>query len=129
MVLVRTTPYFPNVAHSIMRAYPQSTSEAWRALWPSGTPVGGASRRAPGQHCFLRRQRRHELHTAAFDHSRANADCARRPRAPYAVEMSFEMAKAIANSSLCRVPNAGRGPVIGQAWTEFVRTASRFLKG
>ena len=47
----------------------------------------------------------------------------------YPVEISFEMAKAIPNSALWIVPNAGHGPVIGERWIEFIKTAAVFLRG
>jgi pimeloyl-ACP methyl ester carboxylesterase len=46
----------------------------------------------------------------------------------YPVEISVEMAKAIPNSSLWIVPDSGHGPVIGERWPEFVRTATAFLR-
>jgi pimeloyl-ACP methyl ester carboxylesterase len=45
------------------------------------------------------------------------------------VELSVEMAKAIPQSSLWVIPNGGHGPVIGNRWLEFVRTATAFLHG
>jgi pimeloyl-ACP methyl ester carboxylesterase len=38
------------------------------------------------------------------------------------------MAKAIPRSSLWIVPNAGHGPVLGQGWAEFLKTAAEFLR-
>jgi pimeloyl-ACP methyl ester carboxylesterase len=46
----------------------------------------------------------------------------------YPVELSVEMAKAIPQSSLWVVPNAGHGPVIGEGWSEFLKTAGEFLR-
>jgi len=46
----------------------------------------------------------------------------------YPVEISIEMAKAIRHSSLSIVPNGGHGPVIGDGWTAFVKTAAAFLR-
>jgi pimeloyl-ACP methyl ester carboxylesterase len=39
------------------------------------------------------------------------------------------MAKAIPRSSLWIVPNAGHGPVLGERWLEFLKTAETFLRG
>jgi pimeloyl-ACP methyl ester carboxylesterase len=38
------------------------------------------------------------------------------------------MARAIPKSSLWIVPNAGHGPVFGDKWPEFVKTAGEFLR-
>jgi pimeloyl-ACP methyl ester carboxylesterase len=46
----------------------------------------------------------------------------------YPVELSVEMAKAIPQSSLWIVPNGGHGPVIGERWAEFLKTAVAFLR-
>ncbi|HEY6348879.1 MAG TPA: alpha/beta hydrolase [Candidatus Angelobacter sp.] len=46
----------------------------------------------------------------------------------YPVEISVDMAKAIPQSSLWIVPNAGHGPVIGECWPEFLKTALAFLR-
>lgn len=46
----------------------------------------------------------------------------------YPVEISIEMFRAIPRSSLWIVPNGGHGPIGGERWPEFVRTASAFLQ-
>jgi pimeloyl-ACP methyl ester carboxylesterase len=46
----------------------------------------------------------------------------------YPVEVSVEMARAIPRSSHWIVPNAGHGPVLGQRWPEFLKTAAAFLR-
>jgi pimeloyl-ACP methyl ester carboxylesterase len=46
----------------------------------------------------------------------------------YPVEISVEMAKSIPNSSLWIIPNAGHGPVLGNNWPEFLKTAAAFLR-
>ena len=46
----------------------------------------------------------------------------------YPVEISVEMARAIPQSSLWIVPNSGHGPVIGERWPEFLKTAAAFLR-
>ena len=46
----------------------------------------------------------------------------------YPVELSVEMAKAIPQSSLWIVPSAGHGPVLGEKWPEFLKTARDFLR-
>jgi pimeloyl-ACP methyl ester carboxylesterase len=47
----------------------------------------------------------------------------------YPVEISVELARAIPQSSLWSIPNAGHGPVLGQWWPEFLKTAVVFLRG
>ena len=47
----------------------------------------------------------------------------------YPVEISVEMARAIPRSSLWIVPNGGHGPIGGERWPEFVKTAAAFLHG
>jgi pimeloyl-ACP methyl ester carboxylesterase len=46
----------------------------------------------------------------------------------YPVELSVEMARAIKQSSLWIVPDSGHGPVIGDRWPEFLKTAAAFLR-
>jgi pimeloyl-ACP methyl ester carboxylesterase len=45
----------------------------------------------------------------------------------YPVDLSLEMFKAIPNSRLWIIPNAGHGPVIGTRWSEFLQASSAFL--
>lgn len=47
----------------------------------------------------------------------------------YPLELSVEMARAMPNSSLWIVPNAGHGPVIGDKWDQFLAVADAFLCG
>jgi pimeloyl-ACP methyl ester carboxylesterase len=46
----------------------------------------------------------------------------------YPVELSVEMARAIPQSSLWIVPNAGHGSVIGERWPEFQNLGASFLR-
>jgi pimeloyl-ACP methyl ester carboxylesterase len=46
----------------------------------------------------------------------------------YSVEISVEMARAIRQCNLWIIPNAGHGPVIGERWPEFLKTAAAFLR-
>jgi len=46
----------------------------------------------------------------------------------YPVELSVEMARAIPDSSLWIVPNGGHGPVFGERWPEFLKTAFAFFR-
>jgi pimeloyl-ACP methyl ester carboxylesterase len=47
----------------------------------------------------------------------------------YPVEISVGMARTIPRSSLRIVPSAGHGPVAGERWPEFLKTAAAFLRG
>ena len=130
MVLVSATPYFPAQARPIMRQYPNSLpGEQWEIL----------RRRHPGGDAQIRALL---ASTAAFADSyddmsftpphlatiQARTLIVQGDRDPlYPVELSVEMAKAIPHSSLWIVPNGGHGPVIGERWAEFLRTAVGFL--
>lgn len=130
MVLVSATPYFPAQARVIMRGYPDSLpEEQWEAL----------RRRHPGGEAQIR---------AILESTRAFADSyddmnftppylaaiqartliVQGDRDPlYPVELSVEMARAIPRSSLWIVPGGGHGPIGGERWAEFVKTAGAFL--
>ena len=130
MVLVSATPYFPAQARAIMRQYSDSLPEAqWEAL----------RRRHPGGDAQIRALL---ASTKAFAESyddmsftpphlatiRARTLIVQGDRDPlYPVELSVEMAKAIPEASLWVVPKGGHGPVIGERWPEFLKTAAAFL--
>ena len=131
MVLVSATSYFPPQARAIMRQYSASLSEKdWEML-----------RR---KHSGGDEQIRAILaSTAAFADSyddlnftapylstiQARTLIVQGDHDPlYPVEISVEMAKAIPNSSLWIIPGGGHGPVIGERWPEFLKTAMAFLK-
>jgi len=132
MVLVSATPYFPAQARSIMRQYPNSVSDQdWERL----------RRCHPGGDAQIRGL---VASTAAFADSyddmnftppylatiRARTLVVQGDRDPlYPVEISVEIAKAIPRSSLWILPNSGHGPVLGERWPEFVKTAASFLRG
>jgi pimeloyl-ACP methyl ester carboxylesterase len=46
----------------------------------------------------------------------------------YPLEMAVEMYRAIPQSSLWVVPNGGHGPIFGDAASQFVHTALKFLR-
>jgi pimeloyl-ACP methyl ester carboxylesterase len=131
MVLVSATPYFPAQARPIMRQYSSSLpGEQWEIL----------RRRHPGGDVQIRALL---ASTAAFADSyddmsftpphlstiQARTLIVQGDRDPlYPVELSVEMARAIPHSSLWIVPNGGHGPVIGERWAEFSKTAVAFLR-
>jgi pimeloyl-ACP methyl ester carboxylesterase len=132
MVLVSATPYYPPQARAIMRQYRNSLPEQqWEIL----------RRRHPGGDVQIEALL---ASTEAFADSyddmtftppdlstiRARTLIVQGDRDPlYPVELSVEMAKAIPKSSLWIVPGGGHGPVIGEQWPEFLKTAAAFLRG
>ena len=131
MVLVSATSYFPAQARPIMRQYPDNLKEQdWEIL----------RRRHPGGDAQIKAIL---ASTASFADSyedltftpphlatiQARTLIVQGDRDPlYPVDISVEMAKAIPQSSLWIIPNAGHGPVIGERWPEFVKTALAFLR-
>ncbi|MBZ5623878.1 MAG: alpha/beta hydrolase [Acidobacteriia bacterium] len=131
MVLVSATPYYPAQARPLMRQYRKSLPEPqWEML----------RRRHPGGDIQIEALL---ASTEAFADSyddmtftpthlstiRARTLIVQGDRDPlYPVEISVEMAKAIPQSSLWIVPNSGHGPVIGERWPEFLKTAFAFLR-
>jgi pimeloyl-ACP methyl ester carboxylesterase len=131
MVLVSATSYFPAQARTLMRQYPDSLPEQeWEVL----------RRRHPGGDAQIKALL---ANTQAFADSyddmnftppylatiQARTLIVQGDRDPlYPVEISVEMARAIPRSSLWIVPNAGHGPIGGERWPEFVKTASAFLR-
>jgi pimeloyl-ACP methyl ester carboxylesterase len=131
MVLVSATPYFPDQSRPLMRAYPDSLREAdWEVL----------RRRHPGGDEQIQALL---ASTAAFADSyddlnftpellatiQARTLIVQGDRDPlYPIDLSIEMSRAIPNSSLWVVPGGGHGPIGGERWPEFVKTAGAFLR-
>jgi pimeloyl-ACP methyl ester carboxylesterase len=131
MVLVSATPYFPEQSRPIMRAYPDRLREAdWELL----------RRRHPGGDEQIKALL---ASTAAFADSyddlnftplllatiQARTLIVQGDRDPlYPLEISTEMASAIPNSSLWIIRGGGHGPIGGERWPEFVKTAGAFLR-
>jgi pimeloyl-ACP methyl ester carboxylesterase len=131
MVLVSATSYFPAQARPIMRQYPNSlTEQDWEMM----------RRRHPGGDAQIKALL---ASTASFADSyddmnftppylstiQARTLVVQGDHDPlYPVEISVEMAKAIPRSSLWIIPNGGHGPIGGERWPEFVKTAAAFLR-
>jgi pimeloyl-ACP methyl ester carboxylesterase len=130
MVLVSATSYYPSQARAIMRQYPDRITDAEREVLRRRHPGGDAQIGA-----LL-------AHTRAFADSfddmnftppylstiTARTLIVQGDRDPlYPVEISVEMARSIPCSSLWIVPGGGHGPVGGEHWPEFVKTAFAFL--
>jgi pimeloyl-ACP methyl ester carboxylesterase len=132
MVIVSATPYFPPQARTIMRQYGANLPEAeWQRLRRSH-PGGDAQIKALLESTATFADSYDDLNFTQplLSTIQARTMIIQGDRDPlYPVELSFDMAKAIPNSSLRIVPNAGHGPVIGDRWLEFIRTAAGFLHG
>ncbi len=132
MVLVTATSYFPAQARPIMRAYADNLPAAER---------GNLRRRHPGGDAQIEALLASTKAFAdSYDDMNFTPPCLARitartlivqgDRDPlYPVDISVEMAKAIPQSSLWIVPNAGHGPVLGERWPDFLKTAAAFLRG
>jgi len=132
MVLVSATPYFPAQARPIMRQYPNSLPEAQWEILRRRHPGGDAQIRALLASAAGFADSYDDMtftppHLATIQARTLIVQGDRDPL--YPVELSVEMAKAIPLASLWIVPNGGHGPVIGERWAEFVKTAMGFLRG
>jgi len=133
MVLVSATMYFPEQARAIMRRVPE----------PDQQPVQEWER--------MRRSHKHgdAQITKLWEWTRGLQDSyddmnftppsLARVTAPtlivygdrdplYPVEMAVAMYRAIPEASLCVVPNAGHGPIFGDAASHFAQTALQFFR-
>ena len=130
MVLVSATPYFPEQARRIMRSYgeqlPSQELGRLRKMYSGGdAQVKALIECATGfaeSHDDLNFTPPH-LATVKARTLIVQGDCD--PLCP--VELSVEMYRAIPQSSLWIVPGSGHGPVFGERWSEFVKTATAFL--
>jgi pimeloyl-ACP methyl ester carboxylesterase len=131
MVLVSATSYFPAQARAMMRKYPESlTEQDWATL----------RKRHPGGDAQIKTLLASTAGFAdSYDDMNFTAPFLSTIQARtlivqgdrdflYPVEISVEMAKAIPKSSLWIVPNGGHGPIGGEKWPEFVKTAEGFLR-
>jgi pimeloyl-ACP methyl ester carboxylesterase len=131
VVLVSATSYFPAQARAIMRKYPESLTEQDWATLRTRHPGGDAQIKA-----LLRSM---AAFADSYDDMNFTLPYLSTIQARtlivqgdrdflYPVEISVEMAKAIPKSSLWIVPNGGHGPIGGERWPEFVKTAEGFLR-
>jgi pimeloyl-ACP methyl ester carboxylesterase len=130
MVLVSATPYFPAQTRTIMSQYgdnlPQEQWEILRRRHPGGdaqiTAILASTKSFATSYDDL------NFTPPLLSTIKARTFIIQGDRDPlYLVDLSLEMFKAIPNSRLWIVPNAGHGPVIGDRWPEFIQTASAFL--
>jgi pimeloyl-ACP methyl ester carboxylesterase len=132
MVIVSATPYFPTQARTIMRQYGANLPETeWQRLRRNHAG-GDAQIKAllTSTASFADSYDDLNFTPPLLSTIQARTMIIQGDRDPlYPVEISFEMAKAIPTSALWIIPNAGHGPVIGERWLEFIKTAAAFLRG
>ncbi len=131
MVLVSATPYFPAQARPIMRQYAANLPEAQWEVLRRNHPGGDEQIKAILASATSFADSYDDLtftppHLATIQ-ARTLIVQGDRDHL-YPVEISVEMAKAIPRSSLWIVPNSGHGPVFGERWPEFLKTAHAFLR-
>ena len=131
MVLVSATSYFPAQARPIMRQYPDSLPEQeWETMrrrHPRGDPqirtLLASTRSFADSYDDL------NFTPPLLSTIKARTLIVQGDRDPlYPVEISVEMAKAIPQSSLWIIPGGGHGPIGGERWPEFLKTALAFLR-
>jgi pimeloyl-ACP methyl ester carboxylesterase len=131
MVLVSSTPYFPTQARPIMHRYADNIPEQQWEVLRRRHPGGDEQIRAilASTTAFADSHDDMNLTPPQLSTIQAHTLIVQGDRDPlYPVELSVEMAKAIPHTSLWIVPNAGHGPVIGERWPEFLKTAGTFLR-
>jgi pimeloyl-ACP methyl ester carboxylesterase len=131
MVLVSATSYFPEQARHIMRQYGDTLSEQQWEILRRLHPGGDARIKAllDSTRAFASSYDDMNFTASQLATIRARTLIVQGDRDPlYPVEISFEMASAIPQSRLWIIPNGGHGPVIGDKWPEFIRTALAFLQ-
>jgi len=131
MVLVSATPYFPAQARPIMRQYPDSLPESQWEILRRRHPRGDAQIQAllASTRSFADSYDDMNFTPPYLGTIQARTLIVQGDRDPlYPLELSVEMARAIPHSSLWILPNSGHGPLIGEKWPEFLKTAAAFLR-
>ncbi len=131
MVLVSATPYFPAQARTIMSQYGDNLPEEQWEILRRRHPGGDAQIKAilASTKSFATSYDDLNFTPPLLSTIKARTFIIQGDRDPlYPVELSVEMFKAIPNSRLWIVPNAGHGPVLGPRWPEFIQTASALLQ-
>jgi pimeloyl-ACP methyl ester carboxylesterase len=132
MVLVSATPYFPAQARPIMSQYADNLPEEQWEILRRRHPGGDEQIKAilASTKSFATSYDDLNFTPPLLSTIQARTFIIQGDRNPlYPFELSVEMAKAIPNSRLWIVPNAGHGPVIGARWPEFIQASSAFLQG
>lgn len=131
MVLVSATPYFPAQARTIMSQYADNLPEEQWEILRRRHPGGDAQIKAilASTKSFATSYDDLNFTPPLLSTIKARTFIMQGDCDPlYPIELSVEMYRAIPNSRLWIVPNAGHGPVIGNRWPEFIQTASAFLQ-
>lgn len=131
MVLVSATPYFPAQARALMSQYPDTLPEEQWEILRRRHPGGDRQIKAilASTKSFATSYDDLNFTPPVLSGIEARTFIIQGDRDPlYPVELSVEMAKAIPNSRLWIIPNAGHGPVLGARWREFQQRASSFLE-
>jgi pimeloyl-ACP methyl ester carboxylesterase len=131
MVLVSATPYFPAQARLIMSQYADKLPEQQWEILRHRHPGGDAQIKAllASTKAFANSYDDMNFTPPYLSTIQARTLIVQGDRDPlYPVEISVEMATAIRQSSLWILPNGGHGPVIGDRWHEFLKTAAAFLR-
>jgi len=133
MVLVSATTHFPDQARAIMRNYsfdllPEEEQAKMRRRHPGGQAqidkLFGQARAFAESYDDL------NFSAAGLAKIKASTLIVQGDCDPfYPVRISMDMAAAIPQSSLWIVPGGGHGPIGGERWPEFVKTALAFLRG
>lgn len=130
-VLVSATPYLPAQARTIMSQYGDNLPEEQWEILRSRHPGGDAQIKAilASTKSFATSYDDLNFTPPLLSTIKARTFIIQGDRNPlYPIELSVEMFKAIPNSRVWIVPNAGHGPIIGARWSEFIQTASAFLQ-
>jgi pimeloyl-ACP methyl ester carboxylesterase len=131
MVLVSATPYFPEQARTIMRTYADALTEKQWEVLRQRHPGGDVQIKAllASTKAFAETYDDMNFTPPLLSTIRARTLIVQGDRDPlYPVELSVEMARAIPKSSLWIIPGGGHGPIIGERWAEFLKTAAAFLR-
>jgi pimeloyl-ACP methyl ester carboxylesterase len=130
MVLVSATSYFPVQARPIMRQYADSMPDDAREMMRRRHAGGDAQIEAllVSTKAFADSYDDMNFTPPYLSTITARTLIVQGDRDPfYPLEISVEMARAIPRSSLWIIPNGGHGPIGGERWPEFLKTASDFL--
>ncbi len=130
MVLVSATPYFPAQARAIMSKYADTLPKAQRGVLRRSHPGGDEQINAllESTRAFAESYDDLNFTPPLLATIQARTLIVQGDRDPlYPLELSVEMARAIPRSQLWIIPGRGHGPVIGERWPEFLKTAAAFL--
>lgn len=131
MVLVSATSYFPAQARPLMRQYPDNISQQDLENMRKRHPGGDEQIKAllANTRSFADSYNDMNFTPPYLATIQARTLIVQGDRDPfYPVEISVEMYRAIPNSSLWIIPNGGHGPIAGERWPGFVKTALAFLQ-